>query len=48
MKGQKSDVNLSFKDIVEELNYGVMLDGEARKGRVGVIANILYANLGDE
>ncbi len=48
VKGQKSDVNLSFKDIVEELNYGVMLDGEARKGRVGVIANILYANPGDE
>jgi hypothetical protein len=48
VKGQKSDVNLSFKDIWEELNYGAMLEGEARKGRVGVIANILYANLGDE
>ena len=48
VKGRTFDVDLSFKDIVEELNYGVMLDGEARKGRVGVIANILYANLGDE
>jgi hypothetical protein len=48
VKGQESDVNLSFKDIFEELNYGVMLEGEARKGRVGVIANILYANLGDD
>jgi len=48
VKGQKSDLDLSFHDIVEELNYGVMLEGEARKGRVGVIANILYANLGDD
>jgi len=48
VKGQKSDVNLSFKDIAEELNYGLMLEGEARKGRVGVFANILYANLGDD
>jgi hypothetical protein len=48
VKGQKSDVNLSFKDIFEELNYGVMLQGEARKGRVGAFANVLYANLGDE
>jgi len=48
VKGQKSDVSLSFKDIVEELNYGVMLQGEARKGRVGAFANVLYANLGDE
>jgi len=47
VKGQKSDLDLSFKDIWEELNYGVMLEGEARKGRVGVIANVLYANLGD-
>ncbi len=48
VKGLKSDVSLSFKDIVEELNYGVMLQGEARKGRVGAIVNVLYANLGDE
>ena len=48
VKGQKSDVNLSFKDIYEELNYAVMLEGEVRKGRVGVMANVLYANLGDE
>ncbi len=48
VKGQEVDVDLSFKDIVEELNYGVMLQGEVRKGRVGAIVNVLYANLGDE
>ncbi len=48
VKGRTFDVDLSFKDIVEELNYGVMLQGEARKGRVGAIVNVLYANLGDE
>ncbi len=48
IKGRKTDVDLSFKDIVEELNYAVMLKGDARKGRVGAIVNVIYANLGDE
>jgi hypothetical protein len=47
VKGHKSDVDLSFKDIWDELNYGVMLEGEARKGRLGIKVNVLYANLGD-
>jgi hypothetical protein len=46
VQGQKSDLDLSFQDIVDELNYGLMLEGEARKGRIGVFTNILYANLG--
>ncbi len=46
VKGQKSDIDLSFQDIWDELNVAAMLEGEARKGRVGAFANILYANLG--
>lgn len=47
VQGQKSDLDLSFHDIIDELNYGAMLEGEVRKGRVGVFANILYAELGN-
>jgi hypothetical protein len=46
VKGQKSDIDVSFQDIWDELNVAAMLEGEARKGRVGAFANILYANLG--
>lgn len=48
VKGQEADFDLSFRDIVEDLNYGLMLQGDVRKGRIGVYANLLYANLGDE
>jgi len=48
VRGQQADVDLSFKDVVEELNYGLMLQGDVRKGRIGVYVNLLYANLGDE
>ena len=44
--GQKSDLDIGFDDLLDELNYGVMLEGEVRKGRFGVLANVLYADLG--
>jgi hypothetical protein len=47
IRGRKSDLDLSFDDILDELNYGIMLEGEARKGRFGILANILYADLGN-
>jgi hypothetical protein len=46
VKGQKSDVDLSFQDIWDELNAAAMLEAELRKGRVGAFTNIFYANLG--
>lgn len=45
VKGQDSDVDIRFKDILEQLNFGVFLEGEARKERFGLFANVLYADL---
>ena len=47
VKGIKVDLDVSFSDILDEINYGVMVEAEARKGRLGFTANVLYANLGN-
>jgi hypothetical protein len=46
VKGQKADVDVSFSDIWDELNFALMLEYEARKGRWGLWGNTIYANLG--
>ncbi len=38
---------MSFSDIWDNLDYALMLEGEARKGRFGIYANAIYAELGD-
>jgi hypothetical protein len=49
VKGQKSDVDMSFSDIVRKLNIALMFDFEARKDRLGFFVNPLYAVLsGDQ
>jgi hypothetical protein len=45
VKGQKGDVDVSFQDIWDNLNIGVMFEGEVRKGRIGIYGNIIYADL---
>ncbi len=47
VKGQKSDLDLSFDDIWDELNIAAMLAFDARNGRWGFYGDIIYANLGD-
>ncbi len=47
VKGQKSDLDLSFDDIWDELNIAAMLAFNARNGRWGFYGDIIYANLGD-
>ena len=47
VKGVKADVDLSFSDIWDELNFALMLEYEARKGNWGLWGNTIYANLGD-
>ena len=42
VKGQKSDVDMSFGDILSDLNFGFFGQGEARKGRLGVIVDALH------
>ncbi|MCJ7593187.1 MAG: hypothetical protein MUO52_00260 [Desulfobacterales bacterium] len=49
VKGHKSDVDMSFSDIVSEMNIAFMFDFEARKDRLGFFVNPLYAVLsGDQ
>lgn len=45
VKGQKSDVDMSFSDIVDKLNFGLFGALEAQKGRFGVFLNGMYAKL---
>jgi hypothetical protein len=47
VKGQKSDVDASFSDIWDELNFGGMLAFEGRKGKWGFWGDTVYANLGN-
>jgi hypothetical protein len=46
VKGQEADVDVSFSDIWDELNLAFMMEYEARKGRLGLWGNTIYANLG--
>jgi hypothetical protein len=47
VQGQKSPVDIGFDTILDDLNYGAMLEGEARKGRFGVFGHGIYADLTD-
>jgi len=46
VKGLEADVDLSFSDIWDELNFAFMAEYEARKGNWGLWGNTIYANLG--
>jgi hypothetical protein len=48
VKGQKSDVDVEFSDIWDELNFAVLLTFDARKGNWGFLGDVMYANLGKE
>ncbi len=45
VQGQEADVDVGFSDIWDNLNVGAMLEGEIRKGRIGVYGNVIYADL---
>jgi hypothetical protein len=47
VKGQEADVDVSFSDIWDELNFAFMMEYEARKGHWGLWGNTIYANLGN-
>ena len=48
VKGQKSDVDMDFNDIWDEMNIGAMIAFEASNGQWGIMSNVIYANLGQE
>ena len=43
----KADVDASFDDILDNLNFALMLSLEARKGRFGLLSDTVYADLED-
>jgi hypothetical protein len=47
VKGFEADVNMSFSDIWDQLNFALMLAYEARKGNWGLWGDTIYANLQD-
>ncbi|MDF1586806.1 hypothetical protein [Marinimicrococcus flavescens] len=47
VKGVEASPSVSFNDILDNLNYAIMLEGDARKERIGLFANVIYADLGD-
>jgi len=48
VKGIKSSPSVSFSDILDNLNFAVMLELELRKGRFGLLSDTIYANLEDD
>jgi hypothetical protein len=46
--GVSADVDASFGDILDNLDGALMLEGELRKGRFGLISDTIYANLEDD
>jgi hypothetical protein len=47
VRGLEAEVDASFNDIFDELNFAVMLAYEARKGHWGLWGNTIYSNLGN-
>ena len=46
--GVSTDVDASFGDILDNLDGALMLEGELRKGRFGLISDTIYADLEDD
>ena len=46
VRGLEADVDVSFNDIWDQLNFALMLQYEARKGQWGLWGNTIYSNLG--
>jgi hypothetical protein len=44
----QADVDVSFSDILDNLDIAVMLEVELRKGRFGLLSDTIYANLEDD
>src|SRR5215471_7181879 len=46
--GHESEVNQSFGDIFSNLKFGFMGLSELRRGRIGIVTDLMYIKLGDE
>lgn len=47
IRGLEADVNIDFKDILEDLNFAAMGVFEISKGRWSLLADLNYAEVGD-
>jgi hypothetical protein len=47
VRGFNSSQSVTFSDILSDLNFALMVEGEARKDRIGVYANVIYSDLSD-
>jgi len=47
VKGVKASPSVTFREILDNLNYALMAVADARKGRIGVFVNGVYADLED-
>ena len=47
VRGLEADVDASFNDLLDEMNFGFMMAYEARKGHWGLWGNTIYSNLGN-
>lgn len=45
VRGQTADVDISFRDVLENLDFALMLPAELRKGRWGVGGEVIYIKL---
>jgi hypothetical protein len=48
VKGNKAEVDLSFSDILDDLNMAVLMEAETRKNRVGFFLNTVWMQLEDD
>lgn len=48
VKGQTQRASVKFGDIFKDINFAVMVEAEARKGRVGGFVNTIFGALGDD
>ena len=47
VRGLEADIDASFNDLLDEMNFGFMMAYEARKGHWGLWGNSIYSNLGN-
>lgn len=46
VRGVSTEVDIGFRDILDRLNFGLFLEAEARRNRLGLYANMMFADLG--
>jgi hypothetical protein len=48
VRGFEAPVDIGFSDILEDLNFGAMVEAEARRGRIGGFVHTVYGSIGGD